>query len=235
VPLVTDEHIYVHMPSTGGSWMGRVLTKLGYPRAHVGYGHDPLFTVPKEVREARVAFATIRDPWSWYASWWRHAVTGRPKDVAAVAGGLSFRESVYALTHRDIGPGVANPGVYFPLHPKGWDHRTAWVESGVGFYTWLARHLYGDPWEVDVLLDTGQLYEGLSRFLGRAITREEFPPVNTSVERPGEPAEYDPEMVAWVREADGELAASLGYTGPGVSGVPSVLWRRPVGGPTRAD
>jgi hypothetical protein len=71
--LVTDQFVFIHLPRTGGTFVGDVITKF-FPSAHeVGY-HLPLSLLPEEYSHLPI-LGTIRNPWEFYVSWYHHHQT----------------------------------------------------------------------------------------------------------------------------------------------------------------
>ncbi len=184
--------LYIHVPRTGGTFISNVLEKHGVGSRQLSLevgGHDGIREVPERTTDTTLTFATLRDPWSWYAS-----VDAHYRQKGRFDGALheyfgkqvSFKEVIQGFTQAGNGSKVRTdhtaryPGA---RHPEpGLPGQLA--RSGVGLYTWmvirmlcreplesvdgLSRMLdqYGDiPWGVNAIIDTAQLREGLSAVL----------------------------------------------------------------------
>jgi hypothetical protein len=216
--IVFDRYLFAHMPKTGGTWLSAALRDVG--RSRFGDGHGPLSAAHPEWCHGKTMGGTVRDPWSWYASWYHHTLTGGPAQIERVRiiGGGS-------LEFRDVLRGVTSPGPHCGKHP-GQFWRPAYPEvkpyidsDAGGLWSWGVRWFYGDGvggWLAAVLLDQAQLRDAASDLVA---TRLDHAPANVRSERAGQtPMDYrdlyDSDMMGWVLEADGELAATLGYVDP---------------------
>lgn len=209
MPLVTQDLVYIHMPKTGGTWVANVLLKLLQAK-QVGDGHGP--SMPGE---GRVVFGTVRDPWTWYVSWWLHALRANP-DTACQWGNGSP-----AFSH--VLQGVLYPhtvdklpqefGVCFPISPRGIDQRLSLLQSGQSLYSWLFHHLYGD--HVNTLIDIGQLRQGLESVTGLELPEEDWPPMNVGNSLHKGAWHHITSYVEEVRRIDRKALNILGYEGPG--------------------
>lgn len=204
--------LFVHMPKTAGTWVTRRVLgqqSVRHRRAVAAVG-------PK--------WGVIRDPWSWYASFYGHAtrpgVDRREQLKAWGNGSRDFRSALYGWTHpRATGVTVPErkPAVLL-------DHPSAQQLDlrGGGLYTALVRWHFGDDaggWAVDVLADHARLYEALP-LLGLRADPDQHPPLN---QRRQEPPEWDDEMRRWVAEAEAELIARWGLTPHGPAAAPVVV------------
>jgi len=214
MPITTDQLLHIHMPKTGGLWVGRVLLAAGGTKVAGLRRHDPHNAVPDEVREGRLVFGTIRDPWSWYLSFWRHLRVGRD-------GQMLLRQ--LGRGDQNFGPflrGATDPGVWCrmpdSLTSGWWD----WPVGGDGLYTETFRAIYGEGGHgVDALIDTAQLTVGLSELLGIDVSG--FPIQNRAADRERDSIRHPHRMYEItqgaekvVRKYDGEMAHALGYDGP---------------------
>lgn len=83
MPMILGERLaFVHVPKTGGTFTSMFLQDTGLAcweylcYAMQGYdhqSHQSLRVLPRGQLEARKVLAGIRDPWSWYVSWFLHA------------------------------------------------------------------------------------------------------------------------------------------------------------------
>jgi hypothetical protein len=181
--------LYIHFPHAGGTFVTKVLEKhrLGSRQISMEIGgHDPVRNVPPQILENTLTFATLRDPWSWYAS-----VDARYRHKGFFDGFLHdyFRRS---CGFKDMLKGLVRPGDCPNIHPgtssrypgarvaeEGLPGRLA--SSGLGLYSWMVLRMFGSepledvpgvaqlleeytdiPWGIQALIDSSQLREGLS-------------------------------------------------------------------------
>ena len=234
MPVAHDGYglVFVAMPKTGSEWSTAALVACGGRRLR-GH-HDPALSLTEdEVARLRVV-GTVRDPWSWYASWYDHAMAGagyHQTRMGRWAPSMTFRDVLYAVTHGGPPPTACGPGVIWGPYPgtSGWRQY-----SGEGLWTQAVREFYCRPWRsgwvgpgqsrgepgwggwlASLLVDAGALEDGWRRL---GIVHDE-PPLNTAGDRDrtlpvDRESVWDDEMVGWVREADGALAGALGYQDP---------------------
>lgn len=73
--ILAGRFVVLHMPRTGGTWLHHLMTTLvprpyearGYTPTHIGYLELP------EGDRGKPALIMVRDPWSWYVSFYHHA------------------------------------------------------------------------------------------------------------------------------------------------------------------
>jgi len=184
--------LYIHVPRTGGTFVSNVLEKEGIGSRQLSNevgGHDGIRDVPERTADATLTFATLRDPWSWYASvdaHYRHK--GRFDGALHEYFGkpVSFKDVIHGFTRPGRGGPIRSdhaaryPGSRLP--EPGLPGQLA--RSGIGLYTWMVIRMlcreplenveglsgileeYGDiPWGVNAIIDTAQLRDGLSSIL----------------------------------------------------------------------
>jgi hypothetical protein len=64
-----DRFLFLHVAKTGGTWAPAAMKAAGVELRSEGRRHAGLNEVE---REGRFTFAFVREPLSWYASWWQH-------------------------------------------------------------------------------------------------------------------------------------------------------------------
>lgn len=212
MPIAYDDFIYLHMPKTGGMWVSNILLSNGGHKIQ-GNGlhrHAPISKLSEEDLYGKMVFGTIRDPWSWYVSFWRHLQIGADGRALLDFLGRGSREFSSFLA------GATNPGIWAEA-PKSlteawWD----WPERDeCGLYTATAKSIYGD--RTDTVIDTALMYEGLEIITGLETGTETHPPTNTSNSRSGylDPEDmFGEQEMALVGEADGGFAKRIGYYEP---------------------
>jgi len=218
MPFHAGKFTYFHMPKTGGSWVAKVLQQTQPFCVSMGNGHGSVCAVQG------VSFGTCRNPWDWYLSWWQHfrALTPRKHDLLRYGlGSDGFKAVLWGATHPWSLPELpTDPSGIASLDLTASAIRLLQAPGQGGLWTWMTRHIYGTPFQVDMLVDTAHLYEGVSEVLGVRCDPQHFPVENSRANRrqsavPGDPRDlYDAEMLSWVQEADGPLAGILGYSQP---------------------
>jgi hypothetical protein len=206
--------LFVHTPKTGGTW---VRTRLGqrYGRPEkVGRPHGHVRAVPLHMRDRSLTFGCVRDPWTWYASLWGHAMTlgdeGRHMCALWGEGSTEFRHVLYGITH----PGrlEKHPRPFLVAqHEGGWPRDpSAPVWSEALRYWYRHNPTEGSGWAVDALISTHALPDALESLTG---DQHDPAPVNTAAHTrsPSTGLDmYDDEMLGWVAEADADGIACLG-------------------------
>ena len=218
--LHTDDLLYVHMPKTGGIWVAHILRLLGALSVPGTVRHTPLSVIPHGYKVDKTVFGTIRDAYSFYPSLWQHlgaGVDGPPVAEALGRGDKSFPAVMEGLTDPSIWPAALRSGA--------WPAPDA-TPTEQGYYSWLINHFYGNPLQVNVLLETTRLHEGLSTLIGEPVSPSRFPPRNASSHRPQShvarpEALYDLSLSRRLEDADGEVRSRLGYEAP-FSQLPAV-------------
>lgn len=72
--IVTDKFVFIHLPRSGGTFVTDVI-KTFFPSAReIGY-HLPLTALPVEFSNFPI-LGTVRNPWSFYPSWFFHHGVG---------------------------------------------------------------------------------------------------------------------------------------------------------------
>lgn len=220
MPVIAGKYIYIHMPKNGGVWMTKYLEGEHDGLLLPGHGHMPASEVPQHHRKDREMFGTIRDPWSWYTSWWSHALSNETtKASLAVYGGGSTEFA-------DVMEGVLNPrSARAPARVSTiWDTRNALVERRdfltrkVGLFSWTFDHIHGEL--VKKFIDMVQMPAGLDLLMGAHVDDQKYPPSNTKEQRLKKKRKinykklYTDKLAEMVWEADFNLIQRLGYTKP---------------------
>lgn len=203
----------------------------------VGDTHEPLWAANPEWFEGRKIITTVRDPWSWYISFYLYALqTSAGADLFGYYAGYdpespykfveearhqpekSFKDVLYGMTHPHERPIPPNPGLIWPMPARGlWGYR--WKESQIGlcsaiFYSMLS----GSPAGVHPIIPSNIEVISMNRlteWLEMQFFGYDRKPINTSVETWGRrfhPIKwYDADMHRWVQEADSGLIRSYGF------------------------
>jgi hypothetical protein len=168
-----------------------------------------------EMKE-HILWGTVRDPWSWYLSWYSHAMKeARTRKVMAQygKGSTKFKDVLMGATSRNP---CRCPGIVGVI----WDtqnsrlSRNTYLEGPGGLFTWAFLHIYGDV--VRTFVDTKRLYKGIEKLYSEPVDRVRYPPSNIrAIKIPNKPEEmYDDEMIEAVYKEDRSLIELLGYDGP---------------------
>lgn len=200
----------VDPPKAGTQWIRKEVKDLG---GSLSWMHQPAWALPTGIK-----IGVYRNPFSWYASLYAHAMeetTARSRMKATAEGEPTFKRMVYKWTHpREVCHGFH--GWFLPIN----FHvqcpvlaREKLLDSGVGLWSWLASYFFG-TWEtwgepgrlqlgIQGLMRTEHLAEDFGRLLGREVVR---PPFNRSQDPQGLPKNradwFDDEMRSWVEEQE---------------------------------
>jgi len=226
--IVTPGFVFLHLHKSGGTFVNAGLMRFVEGAQQIGY-HLPRSMLPAPFVSLPV-LGLVRNPWSYYVSWYSFQ-RSRPKPnalfhVVSDGGRLDFAGTLRnllslgsddALLDRVVAalpPAYSNQGLNLPgfaLAPiRG---------SGLGFYSFLYRYMYGPDIDVVRLRRMEQLRSDLPRMLaeigqptnvalGEYI--ESAPAVNTSEH--GAYAEYyDAASTALVAQRDHAVIDSHQY------------------------
>ena len=231
--LASNRHIFVHLPKTGGTTTTRILARHDGGTVHLRGrgGHDPGWMVRPDELAGRTLIGNVRDPWSWYCSWYQHsriAGDAAVNDLRTWGGGsIEWRDVLRGVTRGARSPHGIGVILRIP-QPHRSDARAALARHHWGLASWLATWCYGASdswrrgpvlarWGVPEFVHTSRLAEGLSALLGVPLDElSAFERANTRWHRADQqygPADYrdwyDDEMMAWVQAADGWYAEAL--------------------------
>ncbi len=200
---------------------------LGGMCALIGEQHSPLKDV-LSFAPGREVIISVRDPWTWYGSLYLHGCH-LPANRARLArygrGSTDFKDVLFGLTHpcKEVVPEVP-----LAITNIGRARRSAFCEGSEGLYSWHFRDMgfaeipmpggqTRSSWLPTVHLRQASLSADFDAFFGTETAAE--PPQNhhlrpPDVKTPAGPYRewYDAEMLSWVEEADGEMAAFLDYS-----------------------
>lgn len=217
---------FIHMVKTGGSWVKETLRDHNW--VSVGGGHDPAWY--ESSLPGTSLFGTVRDPWTWYCSLYRYSHLHTQGVLCLQTWGRGsnhFKDVLYGWTHLKEAQYPPIIGcVFAPVQGEEFA-KAALKTSTVGFWSWTTAYFYGNGraledkdfhWKVNALIDMNNLEEDLSRLIGKPIAlkadKNESAHIQTPMGNRPYQAWYDNEMIEWVREADGALATTLGYSEP---------------------
>lgn len=229
MPVIAGKYLYVHMPKTGGVWMNNYLVKEHDGLLLPGHGHMAAPDVPHHHRKGRTILGTIRDPWSWYASWWTHAMCNN-SELDAIAkfgqGSHEFRHVLQGALNPDPKRVPDQIGVIWNI-PKPEAEKKNFTDRGIGLYSWAFHYIYEGA---DLVIDMTQMAEGLKELMGAHVDSQRYPPLNTSTHKVGRFRNrvryknlYTKELMRLVLEADCDLIQRLGYTEPFESATQALI------------
>lgn len=193
------------MPKTGGTWLRHYLLDNGKKHR---FGHNTAARIEATEPKRYRYYGTIRDPWSWYSSWFFHCkrVKGHHAYMKQYYGGDSFSTVLPNLMEKTCKKEM------FPLL-TAYEEPDKWLAFEGGLYSYWFKEFYGDL--VVKCIDTAQLYEGVEELFEVPVDRVKYPPINTGKHWGDvykEPQEiYTPELVELVWKYDGPLAEKLGF------------------------
>lgn len=152
--IVTDRFVYLHLHKSGGTFVNECLLRFFPAAKRLGY-HLPRSLIPKQL-SALPMLGFVRNPWAYYVSWYafqsqraqpnalfRVVSENGKRDFSGTIGNLLALASNDAMLDRvldDLPREYVNRGLNLPafaLEPiRG---------SGLGFYSYLYRYMYGEP------------------------------------------------------------------------------------------
>ncbi|WP_159016279.1 hypothetical protein [Cognatiluteimonas profundi] len=225
--IVTDRFVFLHLHKSGGSFVNRFLVECMPGCQQVGY-HLPRDSIPAAARQLPI-LGTARNPWDYYVSWYsfQHAMP-QPNalfQLASDARRLDFAGTLRNLMRLGDDPRwlaawmerlpsqLPNRGINLSK-----DSVAPLAGSGLGFYSFLYRRMYGDVSNT-TLIDMARLREGLRDFLPSVgidltPTMQEWlrdrAPINTSAHAHYS-AYYDAPTRELVAAKDAELIQRHGF------------------------
>jgi len=219
--LCTDRLLAISQPKTGST-----TRRLGFKwilggREHLAHegqryeGHCPLHDVPSEAIGGRAVVATVRNPWDWYVSVFRHIHYHAKRGASLTRlwvwgrGEVSWEPVLYGMTHPwEMAEPIAEnavgaPGGLFPDKPWPaglWSRSTHWFNAGAD--TWVDLASQNEVWATELAPE-------------HADALRACPWDNQAMG--GSSAGWTEEQIEWVGEADAEYIALFGYGGPGTT------------------
>ena len=163
--------VHIHVPKTGGTSLAAYIEAEGLGRT---VGHTPARDVVRQPGEELIG--VVRDPWSWYVSWWRHCTRCGPDKIARLrkmgAGGTAFGSIMHAQMHG----GVYQDAIIVDIPP--WRGESMWSHV-------MRYYLCDDAGDllVDhlIILDSQYRFYSLAQGLGRVVGKHvSIPRCNTA-------------------------------------------------------
>lgn len=227
--IVTPRFVFLHLHKSGGTFVNTGLVRFVAGARQIGY-HLPRSMIPQQFASLPL-LGLVRNPWSYYVSWYSFQ-RARPRPNALFltlsdGGTLDFKATVRNMLNlgRDealldrvlaaLPAAYTNQGLNLPsaaLAPiRG---------SGLGFYSFLYRYLYGPEVSQVSIARMEQLRSEVPRLLesvGEPLTAalrdyiDTAPALNTSEHEPHRQL-YDAELAQLVAERDRFVIERHGYT-----------------------
>jgi hypothetical protein len=226
--IVSDRFVFLHLHKSGGSFVNRFLLESLPSARQIGY-HLPRECIPEPARALPI-LGTVRNPWDYYVSWYSFqqakAAPNALFELASDDRRLGFAGTIGNLMR--LGEDAPLLDAWASRLPdvapnRGINLTRADVaplrESGVGFYSFLYRRMYGDLSRT-TLLETARLRAGLQDFLmavGVDVTPSmqtwlaRQPPINASAHA-HYGGFYDPALRDLVAEKDADVIQRHGFS-----------------------
>jgi hypothetical protein len=226
--IVAPRFVFLHLHKSGGTFVNTALVRFVPDARQIGY-HLPRSLIPQQFASLPL-LGLVRNPWSYYVSWYSFQ-RARPRPNAlfqtlSKGGALDFTATVHNMLNLDRDESLlervlaALPAAYtnqglnlpaFALAPiRG---------SGLGFYSFLYRYLYGpDVTSVklarmeNLRVEVPRLLESVGEPMTAALRDyiDAAPALNTSAHEPHRQL-YDAELARLVAERDGLVIDRHGY------------------------
>ena len=225
--IATQRFLFLHLHKSGGTFVNRWLLRF-FPQAkQVGY-HLPRRLAPAEFAQLP-AVGLVRNPWSYYVSWFAfQSSMQRPNALFRVlsdGGRLGFPGTIRAML--DLGSGGGKLNSLVEALPNAYTNHGLNLpgpelerirDTGLGFYSFLYRHMYGGDGPLEVATMEGmrdefpRLVEALGETVSDAAALDfaNAPATNSSSHRPY-PEYYDSALRDLVGERDREVIERYGY------------------------
>lgn len=226
--IVTPRFVFLHLHKSGGTFVNAGLMQHIAGARQIGY-HLPRSLLPSQFA-ALPLLGLVRNPWSYYVSWYSFQ-RSRPRPNALFqtlsnGGALDFAGTIRNMLNLDRDQALldrvlaALPTTYLN---QGLNLPSAALApirgSGLGFYSFLYRYLYGpDVTAVKLArmeqlrIEVPQLLESVGEPLTPALRDyiDSAPALNTSEHAPHRQL-YDGELAQLVAERDRFVIERHGY------------------------
>lgn len=171
--IVGDRFVFLHLHKSGGTFVNECLVRFLPDAKQVGY-HLPRSMIPPEAA-GRPVLGMVRNPWSYYVSWFSFQREQLKPNVLfrtlSDGGRLGFEDTIRNML--DLGSGSIRLDILANSLPSAYSNQGLNLpgfallpirETGLGFYSYLYRYLYGGT--------------GSSLYIARMeAMREELPPM----------------------------------------------------------
>jgi hypothetical protein len=227
--IVTPRFVFLHLHKSGGTFVNAGLMQHVADARQIGY-HLPRSMIPTQY-SALPLLGLVRNPWSYYVSWYSFQ-RSRPRPNALFqtlsnGGTLEFAATIRNMLNLDRDPALldrvtrALPAAYLNQGLNLPNSALAPIRgSGLGFYSFLYRYLYGPDVAAVKLARMEQLRIEMPQLLesaGEPVTAglrdyiSTAPALNTSEHAPHRQL-YDAELAQLVAERDRLVIERHGYS-----------------------
>jgi hypothetical protein len=227
--IVTPRFVFLHLHKSGGTFVNAGLMQHVADARQIGY-HLPRSMIPAQY-SALPLLGLVRNPWSYYVSWYSFQ-RSRPRPNALFqtlsnGGTLEFAATIRNMLSLDRDPALldrvtrALPAAYLNQGLNLPNSALAPIRgSGLGFYSFLYRYLYGPDVAAVKLARMEQLRVEMPQLLesaGEPVTAglrdyiSTAPALNTSEHAPHRQL-YDAELAQLVAERDRLVIERHGYS-----------------------
>lgn len=227
--IVTPRFVFLHLHKSGGTFVNAGLMQHIAGARQIGY-HLPRSMLPTQ-HAALPLLGLVRNPWSYYVSWYSFQ-RSRPQPNALFqtlsnGGALDFAGTIRNMLNLDRDPALldrvlaALPTAYINQGLNLPNFALAPIRgSGLGFYSFLYRYLYGPDVTAVKLARMEQLrtevpplLESVSEPVTAALRdyMNTAPALNTSEHAPHRQL-YDAELAQLVAERDRLVIERHGYS-----------------------
>lgn len=204
VPVILTRHfVFLHLPKTGGSFVRRVMERAGPAdwEAIIHPMHPTHGDIPDTHRKLPVLGA-IRNPWTWYVSWFRFLKKGGPDRPH------NFFEEISKGGTRDFAATI-HAALDHPLI----------ADSATGGLDWYLRWTFGPQLETTRFCRMEHLRKDLGRHLESLLGPLPEPFAATLAGLPEQNVQptadvmdfYDDALIERIRRLDAPVFARFGY------------------------
>jgi len=151
--IATDRFVYLHLHKSGGTFINECLLRFFADARQIGY-HLPRAAIPAALRALPV-LGFVRNPWSYYVSWYAfQSQRAQPNALFRCVsdnGTCGFKETVRNLL--ELGDNEARLDQLLGALPQQYGQHGLNLPSfalapirgsGMGFYSYLYRYMYGE-------------------------------------------------------------------------------------------
>jgi hypothetical protein len=225
--IATDRFVFLHLHKSGGTFVNECLLRFVPGARQLGY-HLPFTQIPPGLA-ALPRLGVVRDPWSYYVSWYAFQ-TARPQPnplfaVLSRGGSLDFAGTIRNML--DLGSDAALLDATVHALPARYTNRglnlpgpelARIAGSGQGFYSFLFRYMFGpeaSPFIArlnDLRVELPMLLERLGADIGPGLRAHVASAAPTNVSVHGAYTDYyDGELAELVADRDRAVIQRFGF------------------------